>query len=373
MIGYRVLFLVAAFIIVGVTVMPKNAVAWIFDTHAEFSQKYDDNVTFVKENTVEDLISALTLGLSAERENKRSEWKVKGALTQEFFADNRDFNNLSQQAEIEYKRGLTKHDVLMVSNRFTHADEPRSFEDAVGRAVGRYDYFLNRYDMQQVHQFNERLSSIVQFNNEFYDPARSDLPRSILNKGLVQADYAVGSKTSLLGAYAYGVREFDFGNQIIAHNPELGLRRELAPKLSLETRVGSSMISYHNESVTKPRYLALLTLMDEERFDWKLLFLKEIGHNAFSEDPFDIWQISLNAARQISRRLRGEWNAFYGSGNFLVSGDEQDFIGSSVSASFELKEDMLARAGYAFSKTDSNDSTSEYSKNTIFINLMLEF
>lgn len=352
---------------------PVALFAFDLDTRVEIAQIYDDNVTYVKDGAVEDMIAALTAGLRAWHESRRGAWEMTAAVTQKNFADNSDFNNTSQQMVFHGQGEMTKRDTLLINNQFNHADEPRSFQDVLGRATGRYDYFLNDFDVQHVHRFSEQWSSILRFDNEFYDPGQSALAQSVLNKATMEADYALDSRTTLLGVYGYAIREFDAGGRIERHVPEAGWRRLLTSRMSVEMRVGSTAVSYGETSVTKPRYLASLTVTDEERMESTLLFLKEIAENAFSEDPFDIWQAQFNCTRQISRRLKGEGGAFYGKGRFLASRKEEDFIGASIGASFELTRDILARAGYAFSRIDSSDPAQEYTKNSFTAAFVWEF
>ena len=65
-------------------------------TEVSIGETFDDNLTFAKENKLEDFITELRLGLGVKYEGKTRTFELTGAISNQTFAKNDTFNNITQ-------------------------------------------------------------------------------------------------------------------------------------------------------------------------------------------------------------------------------------------------------------------------------------
>ena len=71
-------------------------------------------------------------------EGKTRGLKLSGSILQNTFLDYDNYNGLAQDFTLDFVNELSKRDRFILSDAFSRAEEPRSFDDAFGSTAGRY-------------------------------------------------------------------------------------------------------------------------------------------------------------------------------------------------------------------------------------------
>ena len=340
---------------------------------AGIAQMYDTNITYVHHDRLDDFMTNLSMGVDMNYHSKTDDFNLQTQVTQQFFASHHDFENISEDLTLDYKKELSEYNRLRLNNTYVHTDEPRSFQDAFGRSAGRYQYYLNRFSGEYVQEFYKQFSGLVKYSNEFYSPRRQDIAGSVQNKMGVELDYAPDTDTVFLTAFDYANREFHPGHAINAEEVTLGIKQFITKQLQLETRVGADFLSHNDRDVTEPEFFLSLTNPIFKTAEVGFTFIKKHDSNAFTEDIFDFWQVSWSLSKHILKRLKVAATHFYGDGEYSISNDKETFQGVRLGLFYTFAEQWLGNITYSYEDVDSNNTDREYVKNTIYMGLRWEF
>jgi hypothetical protein len=343
------------------------------DVSVQIEESYDDNITFANQDTLSDMLTALTMGYSLKHEGKKDRLNLESEITHQFFIDQENFNNLSQELMADYRKEFSAHSKIFVTEEFTHAEEPRSFQDAFGQDTGRFDYYLNRFQIQHALEWNKDWTFITDFENEFYDPARNDISLSVLNAAGLEADYALSPKLTGLVGYQYRIREYDAGGHIQTQSAITGLRKTIQEKATLDLRVRADTFAHEEKIFTKPGYSLNFDYALNQRTMASIVFLKKYDHYFYSQELLDAWTIRGEFSRQIWKRFQIEGAAFYGKGQFLTSKDKEEFIGSGINTTYEMNKHMSLAVKYEYTEVFSNNEIREYAKNVAGLSFRWRF
>jgi hypothetical protein len=358
-------------IISGVVILLAPALAFAFqagDTQVNLragaSEAYDDNITFAGTNPKSDSSTNLNLGLDAKYEGKTRSLDLSANLIHQFFQTYTGFDNTSENASLAYRQEFSKYQRMTLTESFTHSQEPTSLEDEFGRTGGRYSYYRNNLNFDYTREISQQFTMIYRLANEIYDPNRSDLSNSYQYLLGAEADYAFNSQTIVYAVYDFSQRIFDPGTDATFNVLGAGLRQYFTSQFYADLRASVDFIdSFNGRNYTKPAYQ--LSLTDEFDKDSKLTFsiLKEYNANAYTEDLFNYWQSSISLNRQLTERLGAGINAFYGEGKYTSQGVDDKLKGVNIGLDYELLRDVKLNINYSYSKTSSNFSSRDYTRN----------
>jgi len=344
------------------------------DIRAGLSETYDDNITSVHENEKEDFITNLSFGLGAKYEGKTRSLELAANIIQQLFANYDNFNNTSQDVTLSFRQELSKYDRISLKDVFTHTYEPRSFEDAFGRATGRYSYYRNKLNLAYTKDIAKQLSVTARYANEIDEISREDLSDSSLNKAGLEATYFPSSATILMFSYDFSERDFDPGDNATTHTIAGGLRHYLTSQLYFDGRAGLDLInSYDQQDYTKPLIQASLTNDIDENTRAGISFAREYYTNAYSEDLFDYWHASASLRKQLFKRLGCSLSAFYGEGEYIAAGLTDKLRGASIGFTYDLRKNLKGTLNYSYSNVDSTINTREYTRNSVLVGIKAEF
>ncbi len=335
---------------------------------------YDSNITLAKEEVRESFFSTFILGLGLKQESKIQKLGAEVSLRQRFFATESEFNNLSEAFRLSYALDLSEKDRFKLTNRFDHAEEPRSLEDAFGSQGGRYSYFKNSVGLAYEKDISEALISRLRYKHDdnFYN--RKDILDTQLNLVGFDLDYALSSANIFLTTYEFLNRTFSNDESSQTHSWGLGLRHYLSKQLSVEGKVGANRIRVSDgEWSTTPRYrLALLNELDET-MQSVLSFEKQSATNSTSAEVFDSWRLTANINKDLSDRLHGSAGSFLGQGDYEDSGATDDLWGVQLGLNYDLTKRSAVNVGYSYTSYDSSREINDYVKNLITVGWTSEF
>ena len=339
------------------------------------STRYDDNVTYVKENPKGDFITGATVGIGLSQEGKSDTFKMNGNVTQEFFWDNSSFNNNRQDMDLEFQKELSKLDHFQLDDTFLHAEAPRSFEDAFGSANGRYAFYHNKFETEYTRDLSKQFALQTHYGNEFYQADRADLNDSTRNHAGVELDYAHSSALIFLLSYDFSVRDFNPGKNIDARTLITGLRKFFTKQLYLDVKPGVSWLTSTENDQHFVKAVGLVALTDEITESTKagIFYQRDSGAHASVEDVFNSWRVGCDLSQQLLKRLKGTASLFYGEGDFETSDIEDKFIGVRAELEYEVKENLQTFISYDHLQTDSNRDSRDYKKNVATVGMTLIF
>lgn len=340
----------------------------------EAGETFDDNITYINTDTKRDFITDLTVGLLAAYEGKASSLNFAGNLTQQLFSHYNAYNCLEEDATLDFKGEITSRVRMTLKDVFTHTYEYRGFEEQFGAPSGRYSYFRNRFSTDFTFDILKELAMILRYQNNMDFPSREDMNNSYFNLGGAELDYSITSKTIVMGIYNFSIRKFDPGQDATTNSMGIGARQYMTNQLYFDLKAFYEYIdSYNNDTYWKPRFNALLTGELNKRTTATIGFSKRYDTISYTQDIFDYWQISASFMRQLLARLKFFIYGFYGNGEYVNQGIQDNLFGLSASLEYELTRRAKAKVSYSFSKTDSSRSTRDYTKNTVYTGISMEF
>lgn len=349
-------------------------------TEVSIGETYDDNTTFSKEDKREDFITKLRLGIGAKYEGKKRTFDLTGNITQQLFARNSNFNNITQDIIFNFKNEFSKRHRLSLNNVFTHFEAPSSedegyFSQQFGRTTGRFEYFRNRFNIQYSNDVTKQVSFAVKYANEANKFSGTDRPNSLLNKPGFSLSYSYHPTATIFSfLYDFTIVQFEKENDATIHTIGPGIRQYITKKLFLDVNTGVDIIdSFDDENLTEPFVRSQLTYVKDERTRAMLLFSKKYETNPYFAQIFNNWRVSASLTRRMLRRLGGNLSFFYGEGTFIATDTERRLWGANTTVKYDISRNLIGTLTYTYSQSDSDSGAREYSKNTVFLGLAAGF
>lgn len=337
-------------------------------------QIYDDNVTYVRQDPVKDSITNLRGGLSLGLESRSLSFELSGGLTHQIYSQNRHLNNTAQDAGLTIDQELSSRDRLRLKDSFSHTYEPRSFEEAFGRASGRFSYSRNDFDLSYIREIGGSLSVEGRYGNQINEGEESAVIDSHLNSAGATVSYAHNAYFTFLLAYDYAKRDLRAGRSSSLHKVSTGFRQYFTPRFYLDGRIGLNTVrTYGGGAHTSPPLYAALTHELNERTRFSLSYEKEYEMNPYMEEFFDQWKTSGFVERQVSQRLGVAANGFYGKGEYASFGIRDVLWGAGAGLNFELRENLKLNLALSHSDMTSSEPARGHLKNRAYAGLAMEF
>ena len=341
--------------------------AFTLDNHkvkvtAKLSERYDDNITGVKHNAIDDWITETSIGLKLNSEDKYQSLEVIGELRQQLFADNKTFNNLSEYLWLNYSSELSRYDNLKVAEEFQHYEEPQTFEEAFGRTSERYSYYVNRLKIAYTKELDRSFSFTPYLENEINMVSHSDIQNSYLQRIGVEGKYRISEAAYLLPLYEFSWREFQRQGHENVHTMLLGIRHNLSKQLLVEGSWGLDAIEYLGGSHSiKPHFI--VRLRDEIGPTSRLTFDYEKDNtlSPYTLDVFDAWRAQAGLEQQLSERLRSNLITFYGESSYNFLDIQGTTKGVEAALYYDLRKNMMGVIKYKLLEEMSPTETREYS------------
>ncbi len=341
---------------------------------ATANEIFDDNITSSKADKRSDFITRMIFGLGGQYEGKTSAVKVRGRINQDFFAHHHEFTNTAEDVTVDWRSDWSRFDHIAVKNVFSHSDEARSFDEAFGRAGGRFGYYKNRASVEYANDVSKQLTLRARYTHELNEIGDKTITDSMVNRAAVEGVYDLTSALMFLPSYAFGQRSFDPGGNVRSHTIAGALRRYLTNQLYVESKLGTDFFS-SAEGTNYVKPLIALSLSDnlDENTRTMLSFTKGYDTTSYSQNIFRSWRFSGALTRQLLKRLSGSVAGFYGKGTYVASDIRDELWGGSVGVSYDITRNVKGQVGYRHASVDSTQSGRGYGKNTVAVGMTAEF
>ncbi|MCK5242288.1 hypothetical protein KAR34_07540 [bacterium] len=341
---------------------------------ASLREGYDDNVTYVRNNPIRDMVTNVLAGIIIKQEGKTHSWSMDVDVAYQFFVDHASFNNISEYTNVHLKKKFSKYDQITLNNSFSHFEEPNSFEDAFGRTSGRYSTYHNYFNVAYRHDLNQQLAWNFRYNNDFCTYSREELSDSNLNTVGTGVAYTINSATILSAAYDYIQRDFSPGPSAKKNEVTVKVRRFLTTQLYFDLKTGVDFIdSYNDQRFIHPLYQAALIDDIDKTTQGQIVLKKEYLTTAYLQDLLDRWQVSLKLAKKLTTRFQALVVAFYGRGTYVSTNVQDILSGVNVRGRYDLSKKTKLSLNYVYSKNESSQETNGYIKNVVYLGIMGEF
>ena len=352
-------------------------------TKVSIGETFDDNITFTKENKQKDFITDLGLGLGVKYAGKTRTFELTGDISNQTFAKNDNFNNITQNINLNFKNEFSKRDRISLNNVFTHFEAPSStdegdegyFSQQFGRTAGRFEFFQNKFNIDYSNDVAKQLSLVVKYANEINVFSGASTPNSILNKPGLGLSYLFSPTATIFSLlYEFTNVQFETEEDATINTIGPGIRQYITKKFYFDGSTGVDFIdSFEDENLTKPFVQASLTYIIEEKTSARFSFNKKYGTSPYFAEIFNNWRTSASLTRQMLERLGCSLSVFYGEGEFISSTFKQKLVGANSSLKYDISRNLKGNLTYTYSQFDSNVETVGYSKNTLFLGLVAEF
>jgi hypothetical protein len=341
-------------------------------------EMYDDNVTFAKENKIEDFITILGVGMSAMYEEKTKTLELTANMGNQTFATNKDFNNITQDIAINFMNEFSEYDRMHLINSFSHSDEPIYFRDEFFReeetVSQEFDQFKNRFHVDYSRDVFKQMSVTLRYDNNIDAFSGIDLENSILNRVGVESNYSITPNTAFLFSYDFANRKFEEGSDASINTVTTGIRQDITRKIYFDGKAGLSFIdSFNDESFIRPVLEAAFSYEVDTFTLARLSFRRKTDTNPYGFNISDKWRTTAAVTHQLSERFLCSLSIFYGEFSTLDSNFNQKQLGSSTLFTYDINKNLKGNLTYTFSDADSNIDTAGYIKNTMFLGLTAEF
>ncbi|MCK5581163.1 MAG: outer membrane beta-barrel protein [Candidatus Omnitrophica bacterium] len=341
---------------------------------ATLKQAFDDNVTFSNEKEKEDFVTTLSAGLDVGYEGKTRSFEITGDIKQQIYAQESEFNNISQALGMNFRKEFSKYDRIHVTNAFTHSEEPTSFEDAFGKTSGRYSYNRNIFNAEYIRDVSKHVSLQGRYGNESYRASRSDVRDSLSHSVGFDVNYIRSSATNYLFGYDFITHHIDDSGTATVHTVSTGFRHFLTKQLYADARAGVSFVDAFDESNTsEPNVIVAVTNDFNETDSASLSYRKTNMPSLYAVDIFDSWRVTASLSRQLLERLRTTVSVFFGEGNFEALSINDKQTGVNAQLSYDVSKDAVAFLSFIYSDIDSNINTRSYDRNLIEVGTRISF
>ncbi|MBM2832965.1 MAG: hypothetical protein HW406_126 [Candidatus Brocadiaceae bacterium] len=341
-------------------------------------ETYDDNVTYVNENKLEDFITTLGVGIGALYEGKAKTLEITTNIGHQEFAKNNDFNNDTQGLSIIYKSDISKYDHISITNNFAHTDAPIFFKSEIFQeqlsTTGKMDIFRNRFHTDYSRDVTKQMNITFKYNNDMDIFTAANLPNSFYNSIGVESNYTITPNTIFLPSYDFSNRLFEGESDASINTITPGVRQYITKKIYFDGKAGLSFIdSFTDDSLVRPFLDTAFSYEVNNRTLAKMLFTKKVDTNPYTIDILDYWRTTASVAQQLSERFRYSQSIFYGNGEYISFNTSYELVGTNTLLTYDINRSLQGTFSYTFSHVDSNFEAGGYTKNTVFLGLTAEF
>ena len=175
-------------------------------------------------------------GVGIKYEGKAKTLELIGYVSNQTFAENKDFNNITQNVTLNFKNEFSEYDRMSLKNVFSHTDAPLFFredffDEQFGRTGGRFDYFKNRFTTNYSRDVTKHLVVIARYANDIDAFSGVDLLNSFQNKAGAEMDYIFSSSTIFFFSYDIAHRQFEEGKNALINTITPGIRQYFTKKI----------------------------------------------------------------------------------------------------------------------------------------------
>lgn len=343
-------------------------------TIGEIQETYDDNILYEPDNELDDFITTALAGIKLQNEGKTHFFDITGSIEQNIFVNHDSFNNTAEYLDMEFDKTLSELQSVQLTNNFEHAEVPDTFEESFGRETGRYEFYSNDFGIEYEQKIDAQYSFDVAYGNELYHARREDIRDSVNHLAALGWNYRADPLNTYSMNYEFDYAMYDDDRDAHTHKVFGSWSRYFDKRTELAGDLGASVInSFGNEDLIRPYARVKFTNELREDTQIALTLKKEYRPSRFRSDVLDLWQASADLYQQFNERFDGKIGVFYGMGEYMNSGIEDELAGVDMNLGYYFKENIKLFMSYLFALNDSNDESRNYDKNRVSMGIRINF
>lgn len=328
------------------------------------TQSYDSNVNFDKENKTDGFRTDAAISLGINRSWRRSKLSLNGSYSHGIYNQSGDIGTGSESLGLSFGYEPSAYTSLQLSDSFNHSKEPTDFQSEFGRIAGRFNTYVNSFSLGLTKGISKDFSATASYGNTMVRKDEgTDADGHTAGIGL-NYNYSV-DKIFHFG-YSYGfskVKGEDSGTA--GHSLFFGVEKYFTQRLTLIGQIALGRNDSSSDNATTSSINVSLNQEFNRLTAAKLSFAYNDSDIAHGDSTSKSWQISGDLRRELSGKINGSANVFYGEGTFRdIAGKDKLFgIGSHID--YEVTQRLRANLNYSFSNLSSTDETRGYNRHLV--------
>jgi len=333
---------------------------------------YDDNVTYAHDDRISDMITKTSLGGGLTQQGPNDTFDLNTLLTENIYTEHSQYDNLAESLNSDYKVDLGPYEHLNATEVYTHSVDP-SLANGFGRINGVYGTYYNNLDLESKTDITEQWSTTVKYIQTNYLYSLSSLSNTTLYNPELSTEYDFSSQSQATLNYDYRLRSFDPGKSAEANTPSAGWRQYLTPQWYVDLLAGADFINGFGEDRVEPRYAAGLTHDLDQNTQLTLKYDKQFETDQYTQNITNDWHLTLNGFHEFTARISGDIALFTGQGKYLISEITEKYIGTSISAKYQMNEHWDLVATYTFEDGASNSANRSNTQDTVYMGVEFKY
>jgi len=333
------------------------------------SQVYDSNVDFSKDDKTDNYSSEATITLGLKQEAKRRSLSFAGSINRSIVSDVPRGN---ESLNVRFNHELSEEMTIKLSDDYYHSKQPYSFTEEFYRRTGRFNIHTNVFGLNLDRNINKDLFVSVDYTNSLTTGDKKDFSDSKNNIISTSLNYIYSPDKIVYLSYFIGKSDTEDSPDLTSQGIRAGLSKFITKRITLSGYFGFGFNRYDNGREFNSNFVNVLLNSEINMVtNAGLSFYR--GRSSFTENDDsgtseENWRVSAIVRRNISEKLNGSVEGFYGEHN-----NNDNLIGASSTIQYTFNERLDGNLGFNYSDSRSLEESREYSRYVISLGLTYVF
>jgi len=365
----KIRLIIPAIFLVMLVLAPANSYAFRYRDYeitlkADLTEVYDSNINFEKENVTDGFRTDAAISLGLNRSWRRAVLNLNGSVVHGIYNQNRDTTG-SEALGLHFEYQPSAYTSLQLNDSFNHYNQPTNFQQEFGRITGRFNTYVNNFSLGLTRGISKDFSATASYG---YTIVRKDEGTDWdTHTANIRLNYNYSVDKIFHFGYTYAFsndRAQDSGTS--SHSVFIGAEKYFTQRLTL---IGQIALGRNDPDSSDSSTTSSVTVSLNQELDRltaaRLLFAMYNSDITQGDSNSDSWQITGEVRRELTDKINGFVNVFYGEGTFtdIVGTDKLFGIGSRID--YEVSQRLRANLNYSFSNLRSTDETRGYNRHQI--------
>lgn len=349
---------------------PANSYAFRYRNYditlsGDLKQVYDSNINFDKENETDGFRTDASISLGLNRAWRRATLGLNGSVAHGIYNQNSDIGTGSETLKLNFGYEPSAYTSLQLTDSFNHYKEPTNFQEEFGRISGRFNTYVNSFSLGLTRQISKDFSAAASYGNYIVRQDEGTDWDSNSAGIRLNYNYSVDKIFHFGYRYAFGKRSGE-DSGTANHSVFFGAEKYFTQRLTLKGQIalGRNDSDASDNTTTSSIQLSLNQELDR-RSAARLSFALYNSDLTSGDSTSNNWQITGDLRRELSDKINGYANIFYGEGTFRDIEGKDKLLGVGSKIDYEVTERMRGYLSYSFSYLRSTDETRGYNRHMI--------
>lgn len=346
--------------------VPSNSYAFRYSNYeitlrGDLTQVYDSNINFDHENKTNGFRTDAAISLGLNRAWRRATLSLNGSYSHGIYNNNGDIGTGHESLGLKFGYEPSAYTSLQLSDSYNHSKEPTDFRSEFGRITGRYNTYSNNFSLGLTRQISKEFSATASYGNSITRQDEGTDWYSHTAGIRLNYNYSIDKIFHLGYRYAFS-KASDEDSGTAGHSLFFGAEKYFTQRLTL---IGQIAVGRNDSDATTSSISLSLNQELNRLTSARLSFALSDSDLTSGDSTSKNWQITGDVRRELTDKINGSVNVFYGEGTFRdIEGTDKLFgIGSLLD--YELTQRLRTNLNYSFSNLSSTDETRGYIRHMI--------